>query len=64
MFFILKLNTLRLDIILFGILHVEDKVDSLDYVRTKHQLDDILTKPSNSIRFEFLRKSLSIWLND
>lgn len=34
---------------------VEDKIDSLDHVCTKHQLDDILTKPLDSIRFEFLR---------
>ena len=35
---------------------VEDKVISLEFVSTKHQLADIFTKPLNSIRFEFLRK--------
>ena len=39
---------------------VEENVVSLDFVPTKHQLVDIFTKPLDSFRFEFLRKSLSI----
>ena len=41
---------------------VEEKVVSLEFVPTKHQLVNILTKPLDSLRFEFLRKSLSICL--
>ena len=43
---------------------VEEKVVSLEFVPTKHQLVNILTKPLDSLRFEFLRKSLSICLID
>ena len=35
---------------------------SLEFVLTKHQLAHILTKARNSLRFEFLRKSLGICL--
>ena len=39
---------------------VEEKVVSLEFVPTKHQLVDILTKPLNFLRFEYLMKSLGI----
>ena len=41
---------------------VEEKVVSLQFVPTKHQLVDIFTKPLDSLRLEFLRKSLGICL--
>ena len=43
---------------------VEKKVISLDFIPTEHQLADILTKPLDSLWFEFLRKSLSRCLID
>lgn len=43
---------------------VEDKVISLEFAPIEHQLVDIFTKPLESLRFEFLRKSLSICLID
>ena len=39
---------------------VEEKVVSLEFVPIKYQLVDILTKPFDSLRFEYLKKSLSI----
>ena len=39
---------------------VEDKVISLEFVSMKHQLADIFTKRLDSLRFEFLKKSLGI----
>ena len=41
---------------------VEEKVISLEFVPTENQLADILTKPLDSLRFEFLRKSLGVCL--
>ena len=41
---------------------VEENVVSLEFVSTKYQLIDILTKPLDSLRFKFLRKSLGIYL--
>ena len=39
---------------------VEEKVVSLEFIPTKHQFVDILTKPLNFLRFEYLMKSLGI----
>ena len=41
---------------------VEEKVISLKFVFTEHQLSNILTKHLTSLRFEFLRKFLDICL--
>ena len=41
---------------------VEEKIVYLKFIPTKHQLADILTKPLDSLRFEYLRKSLGICL--
>ena len=41
---------------------VEEKVVSLEYVPTKLQFLDVLTKPLDSLWFEYLRKSLGICL--
>ena len=41
---------------------VEEKVVSLEFFFIEHRLIDIFTKPLDSLRFEFLRKSLSICL--
>ena len=41
---------------------VEEKVVSLEFVPTEHQLKNILTKPLDFLRFEYLRKSLCICL--
>ena len=41
---------------------VEEKFVSLEFVPTILQLADILTKPLDSLRFKYLRKSLSICL--
>ena len=62
MFFIIVLNTLKFVIISLGILL--KKMFSLDFIPTEHQLADILTKPLDSLWFEFLRKSLSRCLID
>ena len=43
---------------------VENKVVSLEFVPTEHQLTNIFTKPLDSLRFEFLRKSLGMCLID
>ena len=43
---------------------VEGKVLSLEFVPTEHQLVDIFTKPLDSLRFKYLRKSLGICLID
>ena len=43
---------------------VEEKVVSLEFVPTEHQLKNILTKPLDFLRFEYLRKSLGIYLID
>ena len=43
---------------------VKDKVVSLEFVPTKQQLENIFNKPLDSLRFEYLRKSLGIWLID
>ena len=43
---------------------VEEKVVSLEFVPTEHQLTNIFTKPLDSLRFEFLTKSLGICLID
>lgn len=40
---------------------MEKKVVSLDYVKTKDQLADILTKPVDSKRFEYLRGAIGLW---
>ena len=42
----------------------ENKVVSLEFVLTKQQLVNIFTKSLDSPKFEFLRKSLGICLND
>ena len=39
---------------------VEQKIVSVEYVPTENQLADILTKPLDSLRFEFLRKSVGV----
>lgn len=39
---------------------VEEKVVSLDYVKTKDQLANILTKPLDSKIFEYLRGAIGI----
>ena len=41
---------------------VEEKLVSLDFVPTKHQFVDILTRPLDYLRFESLMKSLGICL--
>ena len=41
---------------------VKDKVVSLEFVSTKQQLENIFNKPLDSLKFEFLRKSLGISL--
>ena len=41
---------------------VEENVVSLEFVPTKHQLAYIVTKPLDSPRFEYIRKSLGICL--
>ena len=43
---------------------VEEKFISLEFVSTEHQLVDIFTKPLDSLRFKYLRKSLGICLID
>ena len=43
---------------------VEGKVVSLEFVPIEHQLVDILNKPLDFLRFEYLRKSLGICLID
>ena len=43
---------------------VEKQVVSLEFVPTEHQFADILTKPLDSLRFEYLRKFLGIFLID
>ena len=43
---------------------VEEKVVSLDFIPIEHQLANIPTKPLDSLRFKFLRKSLGICLID
>ena len=43
---------------------VEKKVVSLEFVPTKYQLADILTKPLDFPRFKYHRKSLGICLID
>lgn len=39
---------------------VEENVVSLDYVKTKDQLIDILTKPLDSKQFEYLRSVIGL----
>ena len=41
---------------------VKDKVVSLEFVSTKQQLENIFNKPLDSLKFEFIRKSLGISL--
>ena len=41
---------------------VKDKVVSLEFVPTKQQLENIFNKPLDSLKFEFIRKSLGISL--
>ena len=41
---------------------VEEKVLMLEHISTDHQLADILNKPLDPTRFEFLRKSLGVCL--
>ena len=43
---------------------VENRILSVLYVPTKSQLADIFTKPLDSLRFEFLRKSLGVYALD
>ena len=43
---------------------IEEKIVSREFVPNEHQLEDILTKPLDSLMFEFLRKSLGIYLID
>ncbi|CAL9005347.1 unnamed protein product [Prunus brigantina] len=43
---------------------VEDGILKLTYCPTEHQLADLLTKPLDSPRFEFLRKSIGIGPQD
>ena len=43
---------------------IEEKIVSREFVPNEHQLEDILTKPLDSLMFEFLRKSLGIYLFD
>lgn len=43
---------------------VKNKVVFLKFVPIEYRLVDIFTKPLDSLRFEFLRKSLGIYLND
>ena len=43
---------------------VEEKVVSLEFMLTEHQLTNIFTKPLDSLSFEYLRKSLGICLID
>ena len=39
---------------------VEEKVISLEHIPTENQLADLFTKPLDTLRFEFLRKSLGV----
>lgn len=39
---------------------VEEKIVSLDYVKTKDQLVDILTKPLDSKQFKYLRSVIGL----
>ena len=41
---------------------VKEKIVSLEFVSTEHQLIDILTKPLDFLWFEYLRKSSGIFL--
>ena len=41
---------------------IDEKVVSLEYVPTELQFVDVLTKPLDSLWFEYLRKSLGICL--
>ena len=61
-FFILELNTEIHHHFIRDL--IEDKVISLEFVPTVHQLTDIFTKPLDSLSFEFLRKSFGICLID
>ena len=40
---------------------VEDKVISLEHISTENQLTNLFTKPLDTLRFEFLRKSLGVY---
>lgn len=39
---------------------VEENIISLEHISTEHQLADLFTKPLDTLRFEFLRKSLGV----
>ena len=43
---------------------IEEKVVSLEFVPIEHQLEDILTKPLDFLRFKYLRKSLGICITN